>query len=310
MTKVGIIILNWQQAELTIQTLESLQQIKHPNFTYQTYLIDNGSGDNSVELLNKYLKKFEIRNLKFEINSRNLGFADGNNFGINLAQKDNCDYILLLNNDVLVDKNFLSELLKPFATDAQLGMVGPKIYFAKGKEFHHDRYTATQLGKVIWSAGGKIDWANVYGQNIGLDEVDTGQYDNYRNNFEFTSNCCILFKTACLRKTGLMPTDYFMYCEDMDFCQMFIKSGYKIGYVPTAKIWHINSGSTSAGGGSFHDYYLTRNRLIFGYKYTNLRTKFALVRESFRLLFTGTPWQKRGVIDFFLGVNRKGSWHK
>jgi GT2 family glycosyltransferase len=79
-------------------------------------------------------------------------------------------------------------------------------------------------------------------------------------------------------------------------------------YYPQSVIWHLNAGS-SGSGSSLHDYFLTRNRLKFGFKYTKFRTKLALFRESLRILFKSpSSWQKRGVIDFYLGVSGKGSW--
>jgi len=307
MKTVAIVVLNWQQPELSIDTIESLKKIKHSGFSYHIFLVDNGSKDDCVKVLKqKYDKDKQVTLILLPTN---LGFAAGNNFGIKTALKKKLDYILLINNDVLVDPNFLQELLKPFPKNPKLGASSPKIYFAPGFEFHKDRYSKSEIGKVIWSAGGKVDWNNVYANNVGLDEVDRGQYNTPRYDLEFTSNCCILVKSEIIKKTGLMSEDYFMYCEDGDFCQQIKQHGYQIGYQPTSIIWHLNSGSSQAGGGPFHDYFLTRNRLIFASKYASLRTNFALFRESLRLLlFKGTPWQKRGVIDFYLGKRGKGSW--
>jgi GT2 family glycosyltransferase len=164
------------------------------------------------------------------------------------------------------------------------------------------------LGHVIWSAGSKIDWDNVYGSNIGIDEIDHGQFDVPESNMDFISACCVLIKKQTLKIIGPMSEDYFMYYEDNDFCQKIRSAGFKLVFVPSSVIWHLNSGSNQAGGGPLHDYFLTRNRLIFGFKYASLRTKFALLRDSFRRLFIGSYWQKRGTIDFYLHRFGKGSW--
>lgn len=307
MSKIAVIVLNWQQAQLTIDTIESVKKIIHPNFNYQIFLVDNGSKDNCVsEFTQKYGNDPKVTLVFMPVN---LGFSAGNNVGIKLALKQKYDYILLLNSDVLVDPNFLNELYLPFKSNPKLGMTGPKIYFAPGYEFHKDRYKKAEIGKVIWSAGGIIDWQNIYANNVGIDEVDNGQYDKYKNDLEFVSNCCVLVKSEAIKKSGLMPEDYFMYCEDGDFCQQIYHHGYQIAYQPKSIIWHRNSGSSQAGGGPFHDYFLTRNRLIFASKYAPFRTKFALFRENIKLmLYRGTPWQKRGVIDYYLGKTKKGSW--
>lgn len=306
MKTIGVIILNWQQPQLTIETIESLRKISSPNFKYQIYLVDNGSKDNSCLIFSKEYKNDRL--VKLIQLPDNIGFSAGNNVGIRMAIKDKSDFVLLLNSDVLVHKDFLKELLNTFTLDNNIGMVGPKIYFAPGFEFHKDRYQKKDIGRVIWSAGGEVDWNNVYAKNTGLDEVDHGQYDQPKFDLEFYTNCCVLIKSSVLKKTGLMPEDYFMYCEDSDFCQKIYRHGYKIAYQPKSIIWHVNSGSSQAGGGAFHDYFLTRNRLIFASKYASVRTNFALLRQSIRLLFTGTPWQKRGVIDFYLGKRQRGSW--
>jgi GT2 family glycosyltransferase len=307
MKSIAIIVLNWQQAQLTIDTIESIKKIKHSRFTYHIFLVDNGSKDDCVNIFTQRYGQDKL--VSIIAIPTNLGFSAGNNFGIRAALENKFDYILLINSDVLVDPNFLQELLSPFSKNPRLGASGPKIYFAPGFEFHKDRYKKSEIGKVIWSAGGEVDWNNVYANNVGLDEVDHGQHDTPRSDLEFVTNCCILVKSEVIKVAGLMPEDYFMYCEDGDFCQQIYRHGYQIAYQPSSIIWHRNSGSSQAGGGPFHDYFLTRNRLIFASKYASLRTNFALLRESIRLvLFKGTPWQKRGVIDFYLGKKQKGSW--
>jgi len=307
MISIAVIVLNWQQAQLTIDTIESVKNINQQGFIYQIFLVDNGSKDNCVT---EFKKKYgNDKMVSLILMPNNLGFSAGNNVGIKEALKQNYDYILLLNSDVLVDPNFLKELYLPFKTNPKLGMAGPKIYFAPGFEFHKDKYQKNEIGKVIWSAGGVVDWNNVYANNIGIDQVDNGQFDEPKYDLEFITNCCVLIKSKAIKKSGLMPEDYFMYCEDGDFCQQIYRHGFQIAYCPKSIIWHRNSGSSQAGGGPFHDYFLTRNRLIFASKYAPIRTKFALFRENIRLLlYKGTPWQKQGVIDYYLGKKKKGSW--
>ena len=306
MKTVAIIVLNWKTAELTINTINSLKKIEHKIFKYHIYLIENGSPDNSLTILkNKFSKDPLITIIPLSVN---LGFAGGNNIGIQAALKRPYDYLLLINSDVIVDTQFLTQLLNSAAKHQDVGLIGPKIYFASGYEFHKDRYLREELGHVIWSIGSKMDWNNIYGSNLGIDEVDRGQYETFNSNLEFISACCILIIPEVIKYTGLMSSDYFMYYEDNDFCQRIRSAGFKIALDPSAKIWHLNSGSNEAGGGSLHDYFLTRNRLIFGFKYAKLRTKFALFRDTIRTIFTGTPWQKRGVIDFYLRKFGKGSW--
>jgi GT2 family glycosyltransferase len=165
------------------------------------------------------------------------------------------------------------------------------------------------LGKVIWSVGGKIDWNNIYGSNIGIDEVDVGQFSSPNHNVDFISGCCQLIRTSLINQIGLLDRNYFMYLEDADFCRRAINNNHQIAFVPQSIIWHINAGSSQAGGGALHDYFLTRNRLIFGLKYAGLKTKLALIKQSvFQLISSSSKWQKKAILDYYLNNLGKGSW--
>lgn len=304
MTNVAIIVLNWKQPQLTIDTVESLLKIKHKQFNYHIYITDNGSPDNSVEQFNqKYKNNQDITILKIK---NNLGYVGGNNFAVKKVIKYKYNFILLSNNDVFYDQNFLEKLLTA-SKEQNFDIVGPKIYFAPGREYHKDRYSKKELGKVFWSVGGKIDWNNIIGANIGVDEVDHGQYDQINTNIDFISGCVILIKTSVFKEIGYFDEKYFMYLEDADFCQRAKEKGFKMAYIPQSIVWHINAGS-SLPGGSLHDYFLTRNRLLFAFKHAKNRIKFAIFRESLKTLFKPYLWQRRGVLDFYFGKFGKGSW--
>lgn len=280
-------------------------QIETKTFSRHFYVIDNHSEDGSYQQFHhSFSKKSDFTLLEA---SANLAYVGGNNLGINRALNDHCDYILIINNDVLVNPRFLIHLIDFCSSNESVGVVGPKIYFAPDHEFHHNRYSDNDRGKVIWSAGGSIDWKNVYCQNIGIDEVDSGQY-NDNTDVDFLSGCCQLIKADVFRHIGLLDNNYFMYLEDVEFCQRAKKAGYQVSYVPDSFIWHINAGSSRAGGGALHDYFLTRNRLIFGLKYAPVRTKIALIKQSLGILLGGTMWQKKAIIDYYLHRWGRGSW--
>ncbi len=304
MIKIAIVVLNWNQPVLTTNTVDSLLKINSSNFKYKIFLIDNNSTDNSVTVFNsKYKGNIYIKQIQ---TGSNLGYV-GNNVGIKISLKEKYDYTLLINNDVIVDSNFLLELLN----GAKLGydLVGPKIYFAPGYEYHSDWYSKNEVGNVIWSAGGQMDWNNIYGSNIGVDQVDKGQFDSNNDNIDFLTGCCLLINNRVFKKIGLLDDNYFMYLEDLEFCQRAKNSQYKLAYIFKSKIWHVNSGSSKSGG-NLHDYFITRNRLYFGIKHASPKTKFALVRESLRQLFSSKSsfWKKRGIIDFYIHKLNKGSW--
>ncbi|GAG55887.1 unnamed protein product, partial [marine sediment metagenome] len=159
---------------------------------------------------------------------------------------------------------------------------------------------------VIWYAGSRMDWENVLASHRGVDEVDIGRYQRMEET-DFATGCCMLVKREVFEKIGLFDKKYFLYWEDNDFSQRAKKAGFKVYFAPEAVIWHKNAGSSKSGS-FLHDYYLTRNRLLFAFKYASLRAKIALIKESIIKLFKGRKWEKKGIIDFYLGRFGKGGW--
>ncbi len=306
---ISVVIVNWNRKKDTIECLESLEKI-NTDFKLEIVLVDNASTDGSRIETKKFLKRasFRRKNFRFELikNSKNLGFCGGNNVGINHAMNHGADYVLLLNNDTFVDKNFLINLIKTSKKYPKAGILAPKIYFAPGYEFKKELYKESDLGKVIWYAGGDIDWNNVYGSNHGVDEVDHGQFDEIRDT-DFATGACMLLKRDALDDLKGLDEKYFMYFEDSDLSLRAKEEGWDVLYAPQSWIWHKVSQSSGIGG-PLNDYFITRNRLLFGMRYASLRTRFALYRESLRLLSKGRKWQKKGVVDFYFGKFGKGSW--
>lgn len=298
MKKICTIILEYQNPKMTLATIASLKKAVIPEgFSHQIVVVDNSPVPDG--LLTKSLN--QDKSIKLITTLQNTGFAKGNNLGIKYGLKRGCQYFLLLNNDVKLNRHFLRHLL---ATETDI--VVPKIYFAKGYEFYKSRYQPKDLGKVLWFGGAKIDWDNLYVKHLGMDEVDTGKY-NQTQSMEFANFCCVLIKKEVFKTIGFLDENYFLYWEDGDFSVRAKRAGFKIIYQPKAIVWHKNSGSSGAGS-SLHDYYLTRNRLMFGSKYARRRTKFALFRESIRKLIIGRPGEKQGIIDYCLHRFGKGKF--
>jgi len=298
MQSVFVSIIDFNGRENTIDCLNSIAKINKDDFELTVLVINN-----SKEKLN--LPSFPDLKIKMIENGKNLGFAGGQNVGIKYALENGADFVLILNNDTVIDKNLISALIKTANLD--VGIVAPKIYFAKGFEFHKARYKEEDLGKVLWFAGGKMDFANVIGHHRGVDDVDHGQYEK-EEIIDFASGCAMLINKDVFQKLGLFDEKYFLYYEDNDLCQRAKKHGFKILYNPKAFMWHKNAGSAGGSGSSLQDYYITRNRMLFGMKFAPLRSKASLVKESLKLLLSGRPWQKRGVADFYLGRFGKGSY--
>ncbi|MGI5828168.1 MAG: glycosyltransferase family 2 protein [Patescibacteria group bacterium] len=301
--KIGIIILNYNGLTDTRNCLQSLSKIKKNSFTEQLFVIDYSSNSLEADILRKEFPKTTV--IRKE---RNLGFAGGNNIGVKKALDWGADYVLLLNNDTVVSDDFLSNLYAYLKKHPKVGCVSPKIYFARGYEFHKKRYKQTELGKVIWYAGGIIDWSNMYASHRGVDEVDRGQFDTVVDT-DFISGCCVLVRRKLFKDLGLLNEKLFLYWEDNDFSIRAKHAGWKLRYVPNAYIWHKNAGSSGVGS-EVQDYFMQRNRLWFGFTYAPLRTKLALVKQSLLQLGRSSNWSRKGIVDFYLRRMGRGSWDK
>lgn len=295
MLKVFIILIYYKGKKDTIECLNSITKIDHQGFDLNTVLVDN----NPEERIKINEKDFNSIKLNVVKSSKNSGFSGGNNIGIKEALENKADYVLLLNNDTIVKEDFLTKLINFAESKKDAGIIAPKIYFAKGYEFHKSRYKEKELGKVIWYAGGVMDWENVIGHHKGVDDVDIGQF-NEKEETEFASGCCMLIKNEVFEKVGLLDEKYFLYYEDSDFSVKAKKNDFKIYFQPESIIWHKNAGSTGGSGSGIQDYYITRNRLLFGNRYAPMRSKIALNREGISLIFSGRKMQKKGAKDYFL----------
>lgn len=285
MKRVTVVIVNWNGKDNTLSCLASLGK-------RNIIVVDNASTDGSVEAINTRFPAVEIIQ-----NSENLGFTGGNNIGIKSALSRGADFIWLLNNDTVVDKNALQSLIEAF-DDRSVGIAGSKIYFSHGREFHKDRYKIGELGNVLWYAGGRIDWNNMYASHRGVDEVDRGQYDEPEET-EFITGCSMMVKREVFEKVGLLDEKFFAYLEDVDFCLRAKNHGYKLLYKPSSIVWHKNASSSGSPGSVLHEYYLTRNRLAMAFRYAPIRTRLAIVRESLRLLVSGTAIQRKAIRHAF-----------
>ncbi|OGG35715.1 hypothetical protein A2363_02990 [Candidatus Gottesmanbacteria bacterium RIFOXYB1_FULL_47_11] len=288
--KISVIIVNWNGWKDTLICLASLAKIRDINVSLQTIVVDNGSTNESVARIRK-----KFPNITLLETGKNLGFTGGNNVGIRHALAQGADFVWLLNNDTFVDKGVLS-FLGAF-DDSRVGVAGCKIYFAPGREFHHHRYKDTERGHVFWYAGGIVDWANMYASHRGVDAVDRGQYDKTEET-AFVTGCSMIIRREVVEKIGMLDDNYYLYLEDLDYCLRAKKAGYKLLYEPSSVVWHVNAGSSARPGNPLHEYYFTRNRLLLGFRYAPLRTRFALLREAFR--FT-SPVRRKAVRDWVLG---------
>ncbi len=252
--KVSIIILNWNGKTDTLECLNSLRQLQYVN--YEVIVIDNGSSDDSVKCIQQQFPYVTILQ-----NEGNLGFVVGNNLGIRDALASGSDYVLLLNNDTLVEPSFLTALIIIAEKYADIGMLNPVIYFANPED-------TVPSEDTFWFCAGKINWKSGIAHHITkLDLAEYFQgYDDIIHT-DFVTGCALLAKTEVIQKIGLLDPRFFIYYEDADWSLRCQKAGWKIAVVPTAKIWHKVSAATP----SYQAYiWGHRNLILFLWKHSSL----------------------------------------
>ncbi len=240
MEKIGIVLVNYNGFEDTVECIESINKIKDTE--YEIIVVDNASTDSSYEKL----KNANLINCTVIEAEQNLGFSAGNNIGIQHAKETGCNYILLLNNDTYVDKEFLRYFLECVHKYDDKAVIAGKILYADAPS-------------KIWYAGGKINWLTGRTVHYGIHEPDDGKYDDEKI-VTFISGCCMFLPIKIIDIVGLMDEDYFLYCEDTDYCLRILKAGYRIMYEPKSKIYHKINASTNKIAG-IQTYYLVRNKL-------------------------------------------------
>jgi hypothetical protein len=245
--KVFVIILTWNNLQDTAACLESVQTLNYSN--YEIILVDNGSTDGSIQVLaKKYPGVILIKN------DDNVGFALGNNRGMETALERGCDYIFLLNNDTTLDRDCLSELVRLAISDPRVGMVGPKIYLF-------------QDSSIVWYAGGEIVFREAISVSRGFFKKDRPAY-NTGGEVTFVSGCAMLVRRKAIDEVGLFDPGYGFYMEDTDWCWRMRSKGFKLMYLPSARVYH--KVSRSFGSTAYNEktmYLMGRNAVIFVKKY-------------------------------------------
>lgn len=237
--KVAIVLVCYNGFNDTEECLRSLRLINYTN--YEVIVVDNGSKTECVDKTEEILQQRETL-----IRATNNGFSAGNNLGIIEAEKRNCKYVLLLNNDTVVEPDFLKHLVSKATAEDNHAAIAPKIryFFDKTK---------------IWYAGGSFNTLTGRTTHIGMNQTDSGQFDLSRD-VEFISGCCILLPIEVINTVGLMDEDYFLYCEDLDYCRKIRNAGYQLIYEPNATIYHKVSASTGKQS-NLVTYYMVRNKM-------------------------------------------------
>lgn len=238
-TLVSIITINYNQAKVTCDLLKSLREITYS--LIEIIVVDNASPTDNPSII-----KEQYPEIIFIQSEENLGFAGGNNLGIQQAKGE---YLLFINNDVEVEPTFLEPLVSCLAQNSTVGIVSPKIHY-----YHHE--------KMIQYAGcSPINPYTTRGSFIGHKEQDTGQY-NQQIKTNYPHGAGMLVKKEAIQKAGVMPEMYFLYYEELDWCNRIKEQNYEICYEPKSLIFHKESVSVGKQS-DLKVYYMTRNRLIY-----------------------------------------------
>jgi GT2 family glycosyltransferase len=248
--RTAIIILNWNNYQMTAECIRSLAVMDAKN--YEVLVVDNGSSDRSVEMLSEEFPQITVLPQEF-----NLGFAAGCNVGVRYALAKGTEYVLLLNNDTFVARDFLSEMLASIETDPRIGVVCPKIYFAHPPE-------------KLWYAGADFSlWSGTV-RHRGWKQIDHGQFDR-NHKMTRATGCAMLVRCSALRDVGLLDEQFWAYAEDLDWSLRFLKQGYRLRYAPKARLWHYDGATSvkSMGRGSeaMRQFLGTRNMVFVARKH-------------------------------------------
>ena len=234
--EVSIITINYNGLEDTCALIETIPF----NENVEVIVVDNASKNLEAETISQRFPRVNV--IKSE---RNLGFAGGNNLGIQAAHGK---YLLLINNDTIIREFNIQALIDRMELSPDIGVVCPKIRFSWGNN------------PIQFAGYTKLSRITVRNYAIGFNEEDHGQYETAHPT-PYAHGAAMLIRRDAINKVGLMPECYFLYYEEIDWSMMFTRAGYQIWYEPKCTIFHKESQATGQNS-PLRTYYLTRNRLL------------------------------------------------
>lgn len=239
MGKAGIVILNYNGYQDTIECVKSLSVVDYPCIIV---VVDNCSAGEDYEQLKNNLPSTVIL-LKTD---RNIGYAAGNNVGLKYAVDHGCDYLCILNNDTFIEEDFLTPCINEIERDCEIGFIGPTLV---------DYYTGLvqSTGGDIFIAKGKVNRKN---SGMILNEVP------HYINCDYVGGACIVLKKKLLDEIGYIPESYFLFYEETEWCCRAKKEGYHNICLGYTKIRHKGSASIKKING-LNEYLINRNRIAF-----------------------------------------------
>lgn len=250
---VYIILVNYNGYSDTIECINSIKRMSYTD--YKIVVVDNGSTVAYPIIMENIEEDDNIVILKSKIN---LGFSGGNNLGIKYALDNDADYILLLNNDTVVTKDFLKAML-------QVTIENNNEVVTTSKILYHSKQN------VIWYDGGTFNYKTGRTTHKNINKLNE-ENKTKPENVSFISGCCMLFPSKVIQKIGNMSEKYFLYCEDIDLSCRIIQNGYKMIYVPSSIIYH-KVGASSGRVDGMETYYTVRNKFYIVSSYIEHKYK-------------------------------------
>ena len=277
-----VVLVNWNSFEFTHQCLQSLEQCN--TSVFDIIVVDNGSKDGSGE----QLKEQHPEIILIESDS-NLGFAGGNNLGIEYAIEHSYKYVMLLNNDTFVEPDFLDVLVGYMDENPDVGIIQPKIYC------DHDR-------SLLWNGGSYFSAVLGLPYTKGYLSKDKPVYNKVKE-VDWVTGCGFFTRTEILKRTGILEEKFFIYFEDVDLSFRIKKEGHRLIYHPESVIYHIagmsNKSKVKKADGYVNPivhYQIQRNRIWFLKRYARwyFIVPTALYHSSYSL----------AVMIYFIGRRR------
>ena len=241
MSLISIITVDYNQPETTLALIKSIN-LFYSDANIEIIVVDNGSKVNNGA---RFLQ--QNKDIKFIRSEVNLGFAGGNNLGIKAARGA---YLFLVNNDTEFTAGLLETLSATLQADPSIGIVSPKImYFDEPQVIQYAGFTA-------------MNYYTCRNRCIGQFEVDQGQYDSVNTSTGYIHGAAMMIRREALLAAGPMPENFFLYFEEMDWCERIRKAGYQVWVNCGASIYHKESISVGKNS-SLKEFFMNRNRILF-----------------------------------------------
>ncbi len=211
------VVLTWNGLGDTLACLESLAEVRYQEGAYSVILVDNASTDGTLEVVSAHFPA-----VRFIVNRRNLGYAAGCNMGMRAALNAGADYVWLLNNDVTVAPDALSEMIRVAESDPRVGVVGPRVRTPAG---------ADELGAQVDFVAARVKPVPGTDAPPGVDRLPV----------DYVWGCAMLLSARALRDVGLFDERYVAYFEDADLCWRMRRAGYETLVALNALVWHAGA---------------------------------------------------------------------